>query len=268
MGISLLHYMASGNNYPDWINEYEDVRYPPFGDNQDLHTDSAAHAQVAYPVALPEENTSRDTPPSATLTGSDCGLRHGDPRVCTPRQHAQRLNAMQRTYHEGDKGAVVTEPPRTTERYQVLSTKLMTNGWHAGQGQRARTLARFGLFLACMQIAYRQSPFGPDKHNTTTSVVLASGYEKPVNALDSPDEVATMFSSANPYVEQYPTAVVRDERGGTVDIEIVHSVVSLKPATQGVSTSKSGSIRKTPIFERQSQRPRSRKSVASHTMSP
>jgi hypothetical protein len=103
---------------------------------------------------------------------------------------------MQRSHHEGDKGAVITDPPLTTKLYQVLSTKLMTNGWHAGQGQLARALARFGLFMACMQIAYRQCPFGPDKHNTTTSVVLASGYEKPVNALDSPDEVATMFSSA------------------------------------------------------------------------
>jgi hypothetical protein len=37
MGISLLHYMASGNNYPDWINEYEGVMYPPLGANQYLH---------------------------------------------------------------------------------------------------------------------------------------------------------------------------------------------------------------------------------------
>ena len=29
MGISLLHYMASGDNYPQWINEFEGVRYPP-----------------------------------------------------------------------------------------------------------------------------------------------------------------------------------------------------------------------------------------------
>jgi hypothetical protein len=125
---------------------------------------------------------------------------------------------------------------------------IMTNGWHAGRGQRARLLARLGLFLAAMQVPYRQSPFGPDKHNTTTSVVLASGYEKPVNALDSPDEVATMFSPANPHVEQYPTAVVRDERDGTVDIEIGNSVVSLEPATTGCFHEQVGVDQKDPDF--------------------
>jgi hypothetical protein len=227
MGISLLHDMAGGNTYPQWINEYEGVRYPANGENQGLRTDSARHAQVAFPVSLPAANANRDTPPSVTLTSSECGLRHGNPRLCTPWEHALRVNAMQHTYHEGDQVVVVTEPPETTEPHVAWGTMLMTNVLHAGKG--ADWLARLGLFLAAMQFQYLQSPFGPDKHNTTTAVVLAADYE-PVDGLDKPDELEAMFASGITYVEQYALGVAPEEkRDGAVGIETGDLVMSLIP---------------------------------------
>jgi hypothetical protein len=243
MGISLLHYMAGGDKPPAWINEFEGIKYKGESDHQGLHTDSNSRTQIAYPTALPRPTSDRDKPPSATLTSAQCGLKHGDPRSCTPREHALRLYAMQRTFDTGDQGLYHTYPPETTEQWCVWATQLMTNGFHAGQGQVTIRWARFGVFMACQRVPYRQSAYEPDTENTTSAVVFAAGYEAPTSGVDDPDDVASAFSAANPYLEEYPVARVSDNRDVAGD-----SVLVLKPATTGCFSAQVGTGPKDPAF--------------------
>ena len=89
----------------------------------------------------------------------------------------------------------------------------------------------------------RQSAYEPDTENTTSAVVFAAGYEAPTSGVDDPVDVASAFSAANPYLEEYPVARVSDNWDVAGD-----SVLVLKPATTGCFSAQVGTGPKDPAF--------------------